>query len=147
MGRRRNRLNEKKETADTKVQTSLRLWFSGCVKPGCRKQDLCHLIKLLYNYLYLQLHEAGSGELMALWAKQRGRNFCPLPLIVPKIWEQHSWVCRPHVLFGGYSHASCIRATSIWEVITPGSSVHFTLCYTAVVLNTDGAFKKRCIIV
>lgn len=59
--------------------------FSSSVKPRHRKLDLCHLITLLYNYLYLQLHEAGNGELMAARATQRGRNFCPLVLIVPVI--------------------------------------------------------------
>lgn len=77
------------------------LWFSGSVKPRCRKQDLCGLIKFLYNYLYLQLQEAGTGEFMGLWAKQRGRNFCPLLLIVAKIDEWHVWARRRQVFFGG----------------------------------------------
>lgn len=61
------------------------LQFSGSVKPRRRKQDLCCLIKLLYNYFYLQLHEAGNGEPTAMPAKQKGHNICHPVLIVPKI--------------------------------------------------------------
>lgn len=61
------------------------LQFSGSAKPRRRKHDLCCLIKLLYNYFYLQQHGAGNGELMAMTAKQKGHNFCPSVLIVPKI--------------------------------------------------------------
>lgn len=48
------------------LQPSFILQFSGSAKPQRRKQDLRRLIKLLYNYLYLQLREAGNGELMAM---------------------------------------------------------------------------------
>ena len=87
-----------------RLQPSFPPRFSSSVEPRRRKQDLCHLIKLLYNYLYLQLHEAGNRELMAVWAKQRGRNFYPLLLTVPKTWGQLSCACGLHVLLAGAAY-------------------------------------------
>lgn len=50
--------------------------------PRCRKQDLWHLIKPSYNYLYLQLREAGTGEPRA---EPRDCNFCLSHLSIPVI--------------------------------------------------------------
>ena len=59
--------------------------ISSCVEPRHHKKDLCNLIKLLHNCLYLQLREAGNAGHMAERAEQRGRYLCPLLHIVPQI--------------------------------------------------------------
>ena len=64
--------------------------ISSCVEPRHHKKDLCNLIKLLHNCLYLQLHKAGNGDHMAERAEQRGHYLCPLLHIVPQISEQGS---------------------------------------------------------